>query len=110
MKKENFYDLIMDEILPNCIQILKTKGESYTLTDDRLIGFKKNAKLSGTTPLKLWLIFFAKHFDSITSYINENYSDSEPIETRIYDMINYLFLLYGLIYEQKTNQRIKKIM
>lgn len=101
MTKEEFYSLIETEIIPNCIEILKTKGETYTSTDDRLISFKKNAKLLGITPLKQWFLFFTKHFDSITSYVNENYSDSEPIETRIYDEINYLFLLYGLITENR---------
>lgn len=101
MTKEEFYNLIENEIVPECVKILKTKGEAYTTTDDRLIGFKKNAKLLGMSPEKQWFSYFVKHFDSITSYVNENYSDSEPIETRIFDMINYLFLLYGLISEKK---------
>ena len=101
MTREDFYSLIEKELVPSCIQILKTKGEAYTLGDDRLISFKKNSNLLGISPEKQWFTYFIKHFDSVTSYINENYSDSEPIETRIQDMINYLFLLYGLIKDRK---------
>lgn len=102
MTKEDFYNLIEKEVIPECIKILKTKGEAYTLNDDRLMSFKKNAKLIGISPERQWLMYFTKHFDAIVSYVNENYSDSEPIETRIHDMINYLLLFFGLIYEKRN--------
>lgn len=104
MSKEDFYSLIENEIIPDCIAILKTKGEAYTSDNDRLGGLKNIAAKLDNTPEKQWMSYFVKHFDAVTSYIKGNYSDSEKIEGRIVDMINYLFILYAVIIDKKNNE------
>lgn len=103
MKRDVFTKLIKEEILPKCFKIMKSKGMSYSgvYIDDKLANFKRVASETGLTPLQVWNVYFLKHKDAISSYIRGEYNDSESIEGRIQDGINYLFLLYGLIKEEK---------
>ena len=100
MKANELYDLIQQEILPICLDIMGTKGESYSGLEDKLGNFKRCAKLSDVMVEKAWFIYFAKHFDALTSYIRGEYKDSEPIKSRICDLINYLFLFAAILKEQ----------
>ena len=100
MKKEELYKLIEDEVLPKCKEIMMSKGEAYSGQEDKLGNFKRCGKLAGVDTKRAWFIYFAKHFDSLSSYIRGEYVDSEPIEGRIIDLINYLFLFYALIKEK----------
>jgi len=102
MKIEDFEKLITKELLPVCMKIMDSKGLAYSGLEDKLGNFKRCAALSGLTPKQVWFVYFIKHYDALTSYIRGEYSDSEPIEGRIQDLINYLFLLYGIIKEDKN--------
>lgn len=100
MKSEELYTLIEDEIMPECMDIMRTKGEAYSGLEDTLANFKRCAKLAGVTVEQIWLVFFAKHFDAAASFVRTEYNDSEPIKGRIIDMINYLFLFAGILKEE----------
>ena len=100
MNSNDLYNLIDKELLPKCMDIMKSKGEAYSGLEDKLGNFKRCSILAGTTIEKAWFIYFVKHFDALSSYIRGEYKDSEPIEGRIQDLINYLFLLYGIIKER----------
>ena len=103
MTSERLFTLIEQEVLPQCMDIMKTKGEAYSGQEDKLGNFKRCAKLSNMPIKKAWMIYFLKHFDALCSYIRGEYKDSEPIEGRIKDMINYLFLLYGILVEEASS-------
>lgn len=107
MKSEALYKLIKDDLLVKCMDIMKTKGEAYSGVEDKLGNFKRCAKLAGVDIKKAWYIYFVKHFDALSSYIRGEYKDSEPIQGRIQDLINYLFLLYAILEEQQSNNLIK---
>ena len=100
MKSEELYGLIEKELLPECFKIMSTKGEAYSGTEDKLGNFKRCAALAGVPVEKIWYVYFIKHFDALSSYIRGEYKDSEPIKGRIQDLINYLFLLSGILKEQ----------
>jgi hypothetical protein len=100
MKSEDFYQFVKDEILPDCFKIMQTKGESYSGIEDKLGNFKRCAKLANVSVEKAWFVYFVKHFDALSSYIREEYKDSEQIKGRIQDLINYLFLLSAILKEQ----------
>ncbi len=68
--------------------------------EDKLGNFKRCAKLADTTPEKALFIYVCKHWDALSSYIRGEYKDSESIKGRIQDIINYMFLLSGLLKEQ----------
>jgi hypothetical protein len=100
MKSQELYDFIEKDLLPQCFEIMKTKGEAYSGIEDKLGNFKRCAKLANTTPKKALFIYACKHWDAISSFIRDEYKDCEGIKGRIQDMINYMFLLAGLLYEE----------
>lgn len=100
MKSEELYKMIQEEILPPCMAIMKSKGEAYSGQEDKLGNFKRCAKLADVPTIKAWYIYFVKHFDALSAYIRGEYKDSESIEGRIQDLINYLFLLRAILKEE----------
>ena len=116
MTKDQFIELIEKDLLPQCMAIMQSKGTAYSGKEDKLGNFKRCAKLSGSSVQQVWFTYFVKHFDALSSYIRDEYIDSEPIDGRIMDLINYLFLLYGIIHEsdsvtleqQKPGKELKK--
>ena len=107
MKTEQFYDTI-EELIDECLEIMKAKGLAYSGKDDSFANFKRVAKNLSMSQYNVWYVYFAKHLDSLASWIREEYSDSEPITGRIKDLINYLFLLYGMLEEDKAKNKKMK--
>ena len=99
MKPKDFYELTQ-KVIDDCMEIMKSKGIAYSGLKDKFGNFKRIAKNLSMSPEQVWYVYFAKHLDSLTSYMRGEYSDSEPILGRIQDLINYLFLLYGMIVEK----------
>ena len=99
MKEEVFYKEC-DELYKECMDIMKTKGQAYSGLEDKLGNFKRVAKNLAMTPEQVWYVYFSKHLDALSAYLRGEYKDSEPIVGRIKDLINYLFLYYGLLIEK----------
>lgn len=108
MRNRELYWLIEKKLLPKCMEIMKTKGEAYSGQTDALGNFKRIAKTAASPLYKVWFTFYCKHQDALASYIRGEYKDSEPIQGRIQDLINYLFILYGLIYEKEKETKTQK--
>jgi hypothetical protein len=95
------YEVLRDELFSKAAGVSKVKGQDYTVgSEDVLENFKAVAKRTGLSPEKVLAIYLMKHQDAIANYIRTGgQSESEPIEMRIVDNINYLCLLWGLINE-----------
>lgn len=112
MKREALNELIKSTFAQ--IESLSTnKGHEYSGDDDALSNFKRNAERVGITPMQVWAVFAGKHYDSICTYIQENAQPvqrvlTEPICGRIDDLITYLLLLKGLIYEKEVKVKVDK--
>lgn len=100
MKKQELYKIIDGTIHPTCRAIMESKGDAYSGQEDKLGNFKRCAELAGVSVEKAWFIYFCKHFDALSAYVRGEYCDSEPIYGRIYDMINYLELLVGILIDK----------
>lgn len=101
------FNQIVTETVESTARLLMTKGTEYAGNDDRLSNFKRGAALTGITPLQVALIYLSKHYDALATYIRNDASGmqqilSEPIEGRIDDIINYCFLIKGLIHEKTS--------
>jgi hypothetical protein len=86
--------------------ILKSKGDDYTIDQadaDRLFNFKEIAALVGITPQQVWAVYFLKHVFSILAYIKGK-KESEPIQGRKDDSVNYLHLFEGLVLEDESGE------
>lgn len=96
------FELIFDEIIAKCHELLVSKGHDYTYGEDRLSNFKEIAIDTGVAPMQVWYVYFSKHISAIKTYFRNNKLESEPIESRLFDAINYLILGYALIKENKN--------
>jgi hypothetical protein len=99
MREKDFYKLV-DKRFAECMGIMKSKGTAYSGLEDKLGNFKRVAKNLAMTPEQVWYVYFAKHLDALSAFLRGEYKDSEPIQGRIMDLINYLFLLDAILIEQ----------
>lgn len=103
MKQVDFETLTYNT-MNKCADILTAKGKDYSQgIDDRLCNFKSRATLLSKSPAEVLLNDLSKHFDSIVMAVIANpYNPStqtEPLDERIHDAINYLILLKALLSE-----------
>ena len=89
-----------------CEEVLLKKGKDYSGVEDALANFKENAERLGLTKYQVWAIYFNKHVDSILNSIKANPEspqvESEPLEERITDVINYAVILEALLREDES--------
>ena len=84
-------------------EIMKGKGPEYTdSSEDVLDNFISTGKRLGISPLKVWGVFMDKQCNSIFAHINNcALKESEPIDSRFADIINYCHLGMALFRERK---------
>ena len=98
---------LLDTLQKQEAAILENKGKDYTIgSEDRLDNFKRNAEHMGLKPKQVCYVYLSKHLDAIASYIKFGKVESEPIEERIADARNYLFLLFALIKDEQYIEAI----
>jgi len=93
---------IKETFMQKCVPLLETKGHDYTQGKDANNNFKEGAKrLEGRNidPIDVWAVYFLKHFDALLTWLNDREVRSEPVEGRVVDMINYLFIFLTLLEE-----------
>lgn len=100
-------DADMDAILLRCLDVLVVKGADYTVgTGDRLHNFRTVGEFTGMTPARGWAAFFYKHVSAVMSFVkSEGKSESEPVEERLVDVVNYCLLFAKLVAEFKRGQK-----
>lgn len=96
---------IVDEQLAASRQLLVSKGQEYSLNDDRLEAFKKAAHLQGETVKQALCGMLAKHVVSIydMSMSDQTFSEARWAE-KITDSINYLLLLKAAVREEHNGK------
>ena len=98
---------LFEKTMKEMSRILEQKGAEYAADEDAVANFKRGLEI-GITAEQRWWTFAEKHWAAITQYIKRGkVMSEEPIEGRIHDMMNYLFLLLCLIEEK--NDPIKDI-
>lgn len=101
---------VVDDTFNTLVRISNSKGEEYAGKEDRLANFKRLGAELNLDPRHVLWVFATKHLDSIRTYLREVNAPvqrvlSEPIDGRIDDVILYLILLKGLIYEANLQER-----
>ena len=96
-----------NEIVKNRIDlinsVLVSKGKEYANDDDRFINFRDGARMTRSSPEEVLWFYMTKHTVSVKKIIDEvdsNLASKELIQEKIGDMINYLILLEGMLYER----------
>lgn len=88
--------------------ISRAKREDYTKgSDDVLANFKNVAESSGLSVEQVWSVYAHKHWDSIMNYVKSGgQSESEPIEDRLGDLVNYLEIFWGIINDKPEEVQV----
>ena len=87
-------------VVKACWDIYDRKGKDYTQGKgdlDRLDNFKEAGRRNRITPYQAWGTYFYKHESAMWRFVKEGKVESEPIESRLYDIINYTILLLLMI-------------
>jgi hypothetical protein len=104
MNSQDFLDIVT-RARTRQDKILSSKGLDYTRhEEDRLSNFKRSAAAIGLDPLQVWAIFVNKHLDAIMAFIKTGKAESEAIEGRFDDVINYMYLGEALLIEAQRNK------
>ncbi len=101
----NDLDALFDEHFQKITELSRSKGADYASEYDRLSNFKDQAAKLGLTPYQVWAVYANKHWDAINAFVRNNGQlESEPIESRVHDIIVYSFLLLGLIQDKQREE------
>lgn len=90
---------IIDKQIAECQSVLKSKGNDYSSDKDRLENFKVVAQILEVPPSQVWAVYWMKHVIAIAKWATRGSVESEPIEGRFTDCINYLLLGRGIVEE-----------
>jgi len=95
----------IDAVIKNyLLPVLEKKGRDYTAYDKKedqsansnfgnIANMLNNPSITKYT---VWSIFFLKHVTSILSWISTEKLESEKMEGRLTDLINYLFIYWSM--------------
>jgi len=103
--------LIRDFFDNECMPLLEKKGIDYSegVSDGGAnANFRWIAELAnkeGHDEFTVWFNHFSKHLSSLVRWIFIRKLESEPLEKRLADMANYIFILATLIHDRKNSGR-----
>ena len=101
---------ITETTFDQILMLSESKGAAYSGSIDTLANFKRNADVCGITPFQTWLVYAAKHWDTIINSIKQNPSypidKTEGLDGRINDLITYLILLKCLLVELDSKETV----
>jgi hypothetical protein len=85
------------DIISRADGIMKPKMMDYAGDSDFSHNFQRSARRAGLRPAQVWVVFADKHWGSVASFVKNGQTESEAVEDRVADLINYCFLLAGLV-------------
>lgn len=88
----------------DCLDLIRKKNADYSQGEqkgDRIAAFRRLAKDNGITMEQVWGVLCGKHLGAVHKFIKEGIVESEHIEGRIHDVINYMILLAAIIDDGK---------
>lgn len=105
----NEFNQSREELFSICKGITDKKGRDYTKGNhDVLSHFSESASSFGMTKYQNLGTFLKKHIDAIYNYIkSDGQSESEPIQSRIADAINFLTFFNAMVLED--NKKVSSL-
>ena len=99
MKRDKFTQH-REEFMDKCFQLLDDKGADYQDGNCVFQSFKNDADAAGITVDQVLLLYLSKHMRVIQKHLAGHTPQSEPIETRLLDAVNYMIFISALIKER----------
>jgi hypothetical protein len=85
------------DIIGRAMGIMKPKMVDYANDADFSHNFQRSARRAGLRPAQVWVVFADKHWGSVASYVEAGKTESEAVEDRLADLVNYCLLLAGMV-------------
>lgn len=92
------------DIIARADGIMRPKMCDYANGSDFSHNFRRSAERAGLTIPQVWVVFADKHFGAVSSFCLEGKTESEAIEDRAADLVNYCLLLHGVIEREKLEK------
>lgn len=86
----------------DCMEMIRKKNADYTqgtAKRDRIAAFRRIGGDINVPMTKVWAIFAQKHWGAVMKFVKDGQVESEPIDGRINDLINYFVLLGAIIHD-----------
>lgn len=86
----------------DCMEMIRKKNADYTQGTekrDRIGAFRRIGADIDVPMTKVWAIFAQKHWGAVMKFVKDGQVESEPIDSRINDLINYFVLLGAIIHD-----------
>lgn len=87
----------MDALIERAASIMESKGRDYSGPIDPLASIKRTAERLGLEPRQVIGVYLSKQVDALTRFLKDGTLDSEGVESRMVDVINYVLLLSVLV-------------
>lgn len=91
----------------DCMELIRAKNADYSQGEqkgDRIAAFRRIGRDIDVSMQKVWAILAQKHWGAIMKYVKDGILESEPIEGRINDLINYFVLLSAIVEDERERQ------
>lgn len=91
----------------DCIHMLRSKNADYSQGEqagDRIAAFRRIARDINIPMKKAWAVFAQKHWGAVMKFVKDDTLESEPIDGRINDLINYFVLLGAIISDERKQK------
>jgi hypothetical protein len=98
---KNAFALSQANLFEDCKVTTKSGQNEYALSSSAFDNFERLARILDVSKEKILWVYFMKHVDGISSFLNGHISQREPVSGRIKDAIVYLSLLNAM-YEEQT--------
>jgi hypothetical protein len=100
-------DAVFANRFADCIDMLKSKNADYSQGEqkgDRIAAFRRISRDVNISMKQAWAVFCQKHWGAVMKFVKDNTVESEPIDGRINDIINYMVLLGAIINDEKEKK------
>lgn len=97
-------DPVFAQRFADCVDLIRAKNADYSQGEDkkdRIAAFRRISRDIDVSMPKVWAIFAQKHWGAVMKYVKDGTVESEPIDGRINDLINYFVLLGAIVGDGK---------
>lgn len=84
-------------LLAEAMAVANAKRADYTNGGDRFANFRTRAEELKCSIFLVWSVYAGKHLDALRTYTRTGKLESEPVNGRVVDLLNYLDLLEAMI-------------
>jgi hypothetical protein len=91
----------MQALIDKCAEVMEKKGRDYSGPSDPLANIKRTAERLGVPSRVVLGTYLSKQVDAVFRYLKDGTLDSEGIESRMVDVVNYVLLLSVMVDESR---------